>query len=147
MGILNAIIGPIKGLVEGAIGIINSIKGGSPEEKFAAQQAILQLQTEFQGKLLEADLAFAQAQRDTIVAEAQGSSWLQRNWRPLMMLFFAIIIGTVVWTGGYINGRQLDHDFVMEILSTIKLGLSGYVVGRTVEKIAPQVTQLFKQNK
>jgi hypothetical protein len=145
MGILNAIIGPIKGLVDGAIGIINSIKGGSPEEKFAAQQAILQLQTEFQEKLLEADLAFANAQRDTIVAEANGHSWLQRNWRPISMLVFVFFIGVIIFTGGYVNGRELDKDFVLEILSIIKVGLGGYVVGRSAEKIVPQVAQIFKK--
>ncbi len=126
--------GPLKDLFAGVTGIINTIKGGSPEEKLAAQSQVLALQADLQEKLVAADLQFAQAQKDVIVAEAQGGSWLQRNWRPLMMLFFAVIIGTVIWTGGFINGHLLDHDFLMEILSIIKLGLGGYVIGRTVEK-------------
>ena len=145
MGILDILKGPVKSLFDGAVSIINTIKGGSPEEKNAATLALAQLQTDFQSKLVEADLEIAKAQRDVIVAEAQGQSWFQRNWRPLMMLFFAFVIGTVVWTGGYVNGHALDHDFVMEILSIIKLGLGGYVVGRTAEKITPQVAQIFKK--
>jgi len=145
MGIVNALLGPVKNLFDGAVSIINSIKGGSPEEKNAATLALAQLQTNFQVKLVEADLQFAQAQRDVIVAEANGHSWLQRNWRPVLMLFFAVIIGTVVWTGGYINGRQLDPAFVMEILSIVKIGLGGYVVGRSAEKIAPQVASIFSK--
>ena len=144
-GILSLLTGPIKDLFQGAVGLINSIKGGSPEEKNAATLALSQLQTDFQLKLVEADLVIAQAQRDVIVSEATGASWLQRNWRPIMMLFFGVLIGTVVWTGGYVNGRQLDHEFVMEILSIVKVGLGGYVVGRSVEKIAPQVASMFKK--
>src|SRR6266550_781967 len=146
MGIINFLTGPVKNLFEGAVGIINSIKGGSPEEKNAATFALAQLQTEFQSKLVEADLEIAKAQRDVIVAEAQGSSWLQRNWRPMMMLFFATLIGTVIWTGGYINGHALDHDFVMEILSIVKIGLGGYVVGRTVEKVTPSIASAITGN-
>jgi holin (3TMs family) len=144
-GLLSILSGPIKDLFGGAVSLINSIKGGSPEEKNAATLALTQLQTDFQTKLVEADLEVAKAQRDVIVAEAQGNSFLQRNWRPLVMLFFCTLIGTVVWTGGYINGRQLDPAFVMEILTIIKFGLGGYVVGRSAEKIAPAVAKMFVQ--
>lgn len=143
--IFSFLAGPVKDVFEGAIGIINSIKGGSPEEKNAAVLAMAQLQTAFQEKLVEADLQFAQAQRDVIVAEANGHSWLQRNWRPIVMLSFVFLIGVIVWSGGYVNGRQLDHDFVMEILSIVKVGLGGYVIGRSAEKIAPQVATIFKK--
>ena len=141
--------GPLKDLFNGVTGIINTIKGGSPEEKLAAQAQMLALQADLQEKLVAADLQFAQAQKDVIVAEAQGGSWLQRNWRPLMMVFFAVLVGTVVWTGGYVNGHQLDHDFVMEILSLIKLGLGGYVIGRTVEKTnaIENISNIFSKQK
>lgn len=144
-GLLSFISSPLKGLLDGVSGLINSIKGGSPEEKLAAQVQLSALQTEFQEKLIEANLAFAQAQRDVIVAEASGHSWLQRNWRPMTMLAMVFLIGVIVWTGGYVNGRQLDHEFVMEILSIIKVGLGGYVVGRSAEKIAPQIATIFKK--
>lgn len=147
MGILSFLSGPVKGLFEGVSGLINTIKGGSPEEKIALQAELAKMQNDFQQKLIDADLQFAQAQRDVVVAEANGHSWLQRNWRPILMLFFAVIIGTIVWTGGFVNGHQLDQSFTLEILSIIKLGLGGYVVGRSAEKITPQVAQFFTQNK
>lgn len=144
-GIVSFLTGPVKNLFDGAIGIINSIKGGSPQEKNEATLALAQLQAEFQKVLVEADEHFAAMQRDVIVAEANGHSWLQRNWRPIVMLSFVFLIGVIVWTGGYVNGRQLDHDFVMEILSIVKVGLGGYVIGRSAEKIAPQVASIFKK--
>ena len=33
-----------------------------------------------------------------ITAEAQGESWLQRNWRPILMLWFAGLVGAH-WLG------------------------------------------------
>jgi hypothetical protein len=61
------------------------------------------------------------------------------------MLFFCTLIGTVVWTGGFVNGHQLDPNFVAEMMSIIKLGLGGYVVGRSAEKIAPSVVKMFQK--
>lgn len=115
------------------------------KDRLEADQKLAELTSAFQMKLAELDTQWAQTQRDVIVAEATGHSWLQRNWRPMLMLYFAGLIGLIVWTGGYVNGRQLDHDFIMEILSIVKIGISGYVMGRSAEKIAPSVVSVFKK--
>lgn len=146
MDIFKILTGPVKGLVESIGGVIDKLTT-TTEEKMAAQLALAKLEQEFQLKLAEVDAKFAETQRDVIVAEAAGQSWLQRNWRPILMLFFAVIIGTITWTGGYINGRQLDNSFVLKILDIIEVGLGGYVVGRTAEKIVPKVAEIFVSNK
>jgi hypothetical protein len=51
---------------------------------------------EIMSELARNDAALTQAARDTIVAEAQGESWAQRNWRPMLMF---TIMGLLVWTG------------------------------------------------
>jgi hypothetical protein len=63
------------------------------------------------------------------------------------MLFFALLIGTIVWTGGYVNGRQLDSAFIMKILDIVEVGLGGYVIGRSAEKVVPAVAKIFKDSK
>ena len=143
--LLNLIGGPIKGLIDSVGGVLDKLTT-TDKEKLEAKQKLLEIERDFQVTMATLDAEWAKAQRDVIVAEATGHSWLQRNWRPLLMLFFAFIIGTVVWTGGYINGRQVDHDFVMEVLNIVKLGIGGYVVGRSAEKVLPNVTQIFASN-
>jgi hypothetical protein len=140
--LLGFLSGPVKGLV-GEIGNILDKITTTDKEKLEAQRKLAELQFSFNAKLAEIEAEWVKSQRDVIVAEAGGKSWLQRNWRPILMLFFAVVIGTVVWTGGWINGRQLNSEFVMEILSIIKLGLGGYVIGRSVEKVAPSVAEMF----
>ena len=66
-----------------------------------------------------------------IVAEAQGHSWLQRNWRPLVMLFFTGLVGAH-WFG--FTAENLTEQEVMSLLEIVKIGLGGYVVGRSAEK-------------
>lgn len=66
-----------------------------------------------------------------ITAEAQGESWLQRNWRPLLMLWFAGLVGAH-WLG--FTPPNLPEAVVISLLDIVQVGVGGYVLGRTVEK-------------
>ena len=86
-------------------------------------------------------MTVVKGQVQIIVAEAQGSSWLQRNWRPLIMAEFGVIIFNNYILAPYAGMIWGDSYEVMlkippEMWSLLKLGLSGYIVGRSVEKIA-----------
>lgn len=67
-----------------------------------------------------------------IVAEAQGESWLQRNWRPILMLFFAGLVGAH-WLG--FTAPNLPTDVVVNLLDIVQVGVGGYVLGRSAEKV------------
>ena len=74
---------------------------------------------------------------DVIIAEAKGDSFLQRNWRPILMLSFTAII-----INNYILAPYLDAIFNAGIQleipanmwSLLKIGVGGYIVGRSAEK-------------
>lgn len=68
---------------------------------------------------------------DIIKAEAQGESVLQRNWRPATMLVF---LGLLVMYWFDVKPENLSDDVLTEIFGLLKLGLGGYVVGRSAEK-------------
>lgn len=70
--------------------------------------------------------------KDVIVAEAQGDSWLQRNWRPVTMLTF---VGLIVahWLG--LTAPNLSEEQVLSLMSIVQVGIGGYVVGRSAEKV------------
>ena len=65
-------------------------------------------------------------------AEIQGESWLQRSWRPILMLVFASLL-VLHWLG--FTSDTITNDVVIELLDIVKVGLGGYVVGRSAEKI------------
>ena len=67
-----------------------------------------------------------------ITAEAQGESWLQRNWRPILMLFFAGLVGAH-WLG--FTAPNLPPDVVINLLDIVQVGVGGYVLGRSAEKV------------
>src|SRR6056300_123627 len=55
-----------------------------------------------------------------ITAEAQGESWLQRNWRPLLMLWFAGLVGAH-WLG--FTPPNLPESVVINLLDIVQVGV------------------------
>ena len=72
------------------------------------------------------------AKASVLVSEMTGESWLQRNWRPLTMLIFVGLI-TAFWLG--FTAPNITEAVVVQLLEIIKIGLGGYIVGRSGEKI------------
>lgn len=79
-----------------------------------------------------------------ILAEAQGESWLQRNWRPLMMVWFGVLLG-MYWFG--VAPPNLTQATIDQLFNLLQLGIGGYVVGRSAEKIVPQIVDAIKSGK
>lgn len=104
---------------------------------------VMQYQSQLMQYQVEAFKTEINAQKDVIIAEASSDSWITKNWRPLTMLTF---VGLLVakWLGYTAPGiTEAEQLALMEI---IKYGLSGYVVGRSAEKIAPQLAGMFNKN-
>ena len=91
-----------------------------------------QLKFEITKELINTDSKAIKQQANIIVAEANGDSWLQRNWRPLVMMNFAGLV-TAHWLG--YTPPNLPEEQVIALLDIVKVGLGGYVVGRSAEKV------------
>jgi hypothetical protein len=78
------------------------------------------------------------AQVSILTAEANGSK-LQRNWRPILMLSFGFII-IYEYFISKVFGLP-DANLPERFWNLLELGMGGYVVGRSVEKIAETVTK------
>lgn len=85
-----------------------------------------------QQQLLSGQLKELEAQAQIITAEAKGG-WLQRNWRPILMLVFA---GLVVahWFG--FTAPNIPESVQNSLLNIVLVGMGGYVMGRSAEKVA-----------
>lgn len=83
------------------------------------------------------------AQRDVLVTELSGSK-LQRSWRPILMIAFGAIV--VLRYGIYPILRAFMHELpeLPELLpdfwGLLKIGIGGYIIGRSTEKVADKVT-------
>ena len=90
------------------------------------------LKFEIQRQLIENKSSELESAAKIVLAEAQGS-WLQRNWRPLLMVTFT---GLVVahWFG--FTAPDIPETVQNSLLNIVMIGIGGYVVGRSGEKIA-----------
>jgi len=102
----------------------------------------LEIQARMQEALIANQAQIEAAAADVIRTEAQGESWLQRNWRPLtMMVFVGLIVGK--WLGYTAPG--VSEALELRLLGLIEIGLGGYVIGRSVEKVAPVIAGTLKK--
>jgi len=85
----------------------------------------------------ESRRALIDAQARIVTSEAQGESWLQRNWRPMVMLWFAGLVGAH-WLG--FTPDNLSEPMVLALFDIVQYGLAGYIAGRSAEKITKTVT-------
>jgi len=103
-------------------------------------------QAEAKVKLMElaqkGEFAEMNAKADIIKAEATSESWLAQSWRPILMLTFGALI-VARWMGFAAPG--ISEGEILKLWSIVELGLGGYVIGRTAEKIVPQVVGALKK--
>nr|WP_099291880.1 MULTISPECIES: 3TM-type holin [unclassified Butyricimonas] len=93
-----------------------------------------QLEAELTEKLQTHVEKLAEEQSSVLREEARGN-WLQRSWRPLVMLTFA----TIILTGTFVSLPTLaDTSRFWDLL---EIGLGGYVIGRGGEKILQTITR------
>ena len=114
----------------------------SEEEKLLIKGEMFKLQQAITDKVISYETQLMDNQAKVILAEAQGESWLQRNWRPIMMIWFAALLG-MYWFG--FTPENLTQDTINQLFLLMQIGIGGYIVGRSGEKIIPQVVEALKK--
>ena len=106
-----------------------------PQQAAEAKLKLFEMQQTGELKLLE-------GQVEIITAEAKSESWLASSWRPITMLVFTGLI-VARWFGW--AAPNLSPEEYIKLWSIVELGLGGYVIGRSAEKIAPAIATAFKK--
>jgi len=115
--------------------IIKSI-GGVIDNLFTSDEERIKAKNEVFQVLKEKELELRKLQTEVIVTEAQGN-WLQRSWRPILMLGFGFI---VMYNKFFAPAFGLPNaELEGEFWNLLQLGVGGYVIGRSAEKIAKDV--------
>jgi len=105
-----------------------------PDKAKQMEARLKLMELEQAGELKELDAAIS-----IITAEANSSHWIVAAWRPITMLVFTAIIFnnyliypylSLFWTSAPVL------DLPPDLWGLLKIGLGGYVVGRSAEKVA-----------
>ena len=95
-----------------------------------------QLETDILRLLIAVEEKTISEQAAAIREEARGN-WLQRSWRPIVMLVFTVI----VLAGTFLNLPILSDT--SRFWDLLEIGLGGYIIGRGGEQL---VSSLFKRS-
>ncbi len=119
----------IKEVVGSVIGRIAGIIDQYVEDKDKA----LELRTKIEQELIALERDLVRSRAEIITAEARSESWLTRNWRPITMLTFVALI-VADWLG--FSAPNMSQELKSKLFDIIQIGLGGYVIGRSFEKVA-----------
>ena len=127
------------------LGILGKVAGGVADRIFPDPEQELkriELQQALQAAVLERTSEIERTAAEVVKAEAQGQSWLQWTWRPITMLVF---VGLIVarWLGW--SAPNLGEAEVLKLWDIVEIGLGGYVIGRSAEKILPGVVSSLQK--
>ena len=117
--------------LEGIGGLFTSIRESITGEKIKDPEKVLEL-------LNKAENTLISAKGKVLEAEAKSEHLLAATWRPITMLVFVFIIANNYILVPYFN-MFLEEDIsplelTQDMWELLKIGLGGYIVGRSAEK-------------
>jgi hypothetical protein len=120
----------------------------SEKEKLQQKAVLLDLQTKFLQEGLQFEQEQMKLKASIITAETKSESWLTRNWRPMAMV--ALLSSVLAYWFGLTPTdpttglSTIPVAFVDRMFSLVQIGLGGYIVGRSGEKITRGIVTAFK---
>ena len=108
------------------------IKKWFPNPEEAAKR-----EAELSSLILNQELTIFKEKGSIIKEEAKSEHWLTSNWRPLLMTVFTFIVFNNYVLAPYMGalfGVSVSLDLPPEMWELLKIGVGGYIVGRSAEK-------------
>lgn len=123
--------------------VVKDLLGGL-DNLFTSKEEKIKAKTVIKNILVQKELELNKMQTEIIVTEAKGN-WLQRSWRPIIMLAFGFIVIYCKFIGPLFDLKipELETEF----WNLLQLGIGGYVIGRTGEKMMKSYTDSKKPEK
>jgi len=126
---------PVIGkIVDKGLNIVDSLV----EDKDKANEIKAAIKNQILIQNHEETLQMLKSQTDIILAEAKGG-WLQRTWRPILMLVIIFIVANNYVIAPYIGLFFPEKELILELpgglWALLNIGVGGYVAGRSAEKI------------
>ena len=123
----------VAGIFQPAANLIDELHT-SEEERLVQKAHLLDVQATVIQQAIQQESEALKAKAAIVQAEASSDHWLAANWRPIVMLSFAAL--AVLDSMGIAQVK-----LGAEMWTLLQLGIGGYVVGRSGEKIAKAVIQ------
>jgi len=103
-----------------------------------------EVEKEIKLALLENSESLEALSGEIVLAEAKSSNWITAAWRPLLMMVIIAIVALNYLFFPVVNmltGSVFLIELPKELWNLLQIGVGGYVVGRSGEKIADRLKQ------
>jgi len=118
----------IAGIFKPAADLVDALHT-SEDERLKAKGHLLDVQAAAMQRVFDYETEMIKGQQAIVSSEAQSEHFLVAAWRPITMLtFLTLAVGDSL---GFLATPLRDEAWML-----LQLGLGGYVVGRSGEKIA-----------
>ena len=129
-------------MIQALIPVLAPILGKVLDKAIPDKDAREKAQAAALTQLMEHQHEIEKAAGQIIRTEAASSHWLAANWRPLTMLTFTGLI-VARWFG--FAAPELSEAEYLALWDIVEIGIGGYIVGRSAEKIVPSLAQAIKR--
>lgn len=129
-------------MIAALLPVLAPILGDVIKRVIPDSEAQAKAEAEAQMMLMQRSADIEQAAADVVKTEAQSEHWLTASWRPIVMLTLTALI-VARWLGYSAPG--ISEAEALKLWSIVEIGLGGYVIGRSAEKIAPMVAEAMRR--
>ena len=121
----------IAGIFKPAAELIDELHT-SEDERLTAKGHLLDVQAAAMQRVFDYEKSTLEAQANIVNSEASSEHWLTATWRPVTMLTMLVLVvgDAMMWLP-----NPLSEDAFM----LLQIGLGGYLVSRSAEKIVKVV--------
>ena len=133
----------INGLIEKAVGAIASPLFDVIDQAVTDKDEANRLKQQVKEKLIDSQDSALKARMQIVLAEATGESWVQRSWRPILMLVIVAIVANNYLLAPYLGamfGVGLTLELPDALWDLMTMGVGGYIAGRSAEKVTRTAT-------
>ena len=132
LGILSAIAGPLISRIFDTV-----------DEVVEDKDKAIAIKAQIKKQVNTMEMKEFEGATKIVLAEAQGKSWMQRSWRPILMLsIIAIIVNNYIiypYMLSFLPGTVPMLELPGGLWALLTVGVGGYVGGRSVEKVMDKV--------
>ena len=138
MSILGTITSFVSGIFQPAATLIDNLhtsgqeKGDIEIQKQNLRNEIDKIKFQLQDKILDYESQLMENRTKLIEAETKTGNVFVSSWRPALMVIFALLI-VAKWLG--FSAPGISEAVELELFAIVKLGMTGYVIGRSAEKV------------
>ena len=132
-------------IIEAASSLVEKV-GDAFDKNFSNKEEKLEAKTKLITEINSLVSELLQAQKEIINNELSGN-WLQRSWRPIVMLLFAFVVfySYFLQPAFFPNAVNISKILPDQFWDLLTYGMSGYIIGRSAETISKNVGEAIKK--